>query len=105
MTDRFHRFPLLHFVLDDLPSGSKAPELDDTNAVISLKTDAKWTKEDWSQGSGVSVETMGVYIAYLVAIGFMPAPQKKGERELPSITLSEEQLQGLSSVGGRGGAA
>jgi len=94
----------LHFVLDDLPSGTKAPELDDTNAVISLRKDAQWTKEDWSQGAGVSVETMGVYIAYLVAIGFLPKPQGKGERELPNITLSPEALQSLNSVGGRGGA-
>lgn len=94
----------MHFVLDDLPSGSKAPELDDSNAVISLKKDAQWTKEDWSQGAGISVETMGVYIAYLTAIGFLPKPQGKGERELPNFTLSAEALQSLNSVGGRGGA-
>jgi L-aminoadipate-semialdehyde dehydrogenase len=104
LADWSHSFPLLHFVLDDLPSGTKAPELDDSNAVISLEKDAKWSKEDWSRGSGVSVETMGVYIAYLIAIGFLPPPQQKGERELPNITLSAEALQSLNSVGGRGGA-
>ena len=51
------RFPLLHFVLDDLPSGTKAPELDDANAVISLRKDAEWTKEDVSAGAGVTEET------------------------------------------------
>jgi L-aminoadipate-semialdehyde dehydrogenase len=95
-------FPLLHFVLDNLPSSSKAPELDDANAIASLKTDSQWTREDWSQGTGVSVDTMGVYIAYLIAIGFLPAPQKKGERELPNISLSEAAIQSLQAVGGRG---
>ncbi|CCX30155.1 Similar to L-aminoadipate-semialdehyde dehydrogenase; acc. no. P40976 [Pyronema omphalodes CBS 100304] len=98
-------FPLLHFVLDDLPSGTKAPELADGNAVTALLEDAKWTKEDWSKGAGVSVEIMGVYIAYLIAIGFLPEPQGKGERELPKIQLTEEAKKSLASVGGRGGAA
>ena len=95
-------------MLDDLPSGTKAPELDDANTVVALKKDAQWTKEDWSQGAGVSVETMGVYIAYLVAIGFLPAPPQgakgtgEGQRELPKMTLSAEAVQRLSSVGGRG---
>jgi L-aminoadipate-semialdehyde dehydrogenase len=101
--DLICRFPLLHFVLNDLPSGTKAPELDDSNAVISLRKDARWTKEDWSQGSGVSVKIMGVYIAYLIAIGFLPPPQGKGERELPKIIMSEEARQSLNSIGGRGG--
>lgn len=103
-TDFFSRFPLLHFVLDDLPSGTKAPELDDANTVVALKKDAQWTGEDRSQGTGVSVETMGLYIAYLVAIGFLPAPQQEGQRELPKMTLSAEAVQRLSSVGGRGAA-
>ena len=56
-------------------------------------------------GAGVTVQTMGVYIAYLVAIGFLPKPQGKGTRQLPKVELSAKALEGLGSVGGRGGAA
>ena len=38
-------FPLLHFVLDNLPQDTKAPELDDSNAAKSLKQDSKYTGE------------------------------------------------------------
>jgi L-aminoadipate-semialdehyde dehydrogenase len=100
-----HRYPLVQFVLEDLPSSTKAPELDDSNAVTALKKYAGWTKDDFSQGAGVSVETMGIYLAYLIAIGFMPAPGKKGELVLPEVTLTEEARQSLKAVGGRGGAA
>lgn len=96
-------FPLLHFVLDNLPSSTKAPELDDTNAVTSLRADAAWTGEDWSAGAGVSVEQMGVYLAYLVALGFLPPPQKAGEIVLPAVELSEKAKRSLGTVGGRGG--
>ncbi|KAL7266485.1 putative NRPS-like protein biosynthetic cluster [Rhizina undulata] len=97
-------FPLLHFVLDNLPSSTKAPELDDSNTVASLNTDKSWTGEDLSQGSGVSVEQMGVYLAYLVALGFLPSPGIKRERELPSINISEGARRRLANVGGRGGS-
>jgi L-aminoadipate-semialdehyde dehydrogenase len=97
-----YRFPLLHFVLDNLPSSTKAPELDDSNTVVSLKKDSKWTKEDCSQGAGVGVQTMGIYIAYLIAIGFLPPPPQKGELETPNIELSKEEIQGLQAIGGRG---
>lgn len=96
-------YPLVQFVLEDLPSSSKAPELDDENTRTSLKKDAVWTGEDVSQGAGVGVDTMGIYLAYLVAIGFMPAPEKKGEKELPKIEMKEEVLESLKAVGGRGG--
>lgn len=95
----------MQFVLEDLPSSTKAPELDDQNTVAALKKYAGWTKEDMSSGTGVFVDTMGIYLAYLIAIGFMPAPEKKGEKELPNITLTEEARQSLKAVGGRGGSA
>ncbi|RPB13900.1 large subunit of L-aminoadipate-semialdehyde dehydrogenase [Morchella conica CCBAS932] len=95
-------FPLLHFVLDNLPNTTKAPELDDANAVSALREDAAWTGEDRSGGMGVSVELMGVYLAYLVALGFLPAPGGRGQRALPEVVLSEVQKKSLGTVGGRG---
>lgn len=95
------RFPLLHFVTDNLPSSTKAPELDDTNAALALKNDGGTT--DHSVGAGVSAEQMGIYLAYLVALGFLPKPQRKGDVEIPRYELSEQERAGLMAVGGRGG--
>jgi len=61
-------YPLLHFVLDDLPTSTKSPDLDDTN-----------THEVLSQGGyavsmTVSDDLMGKYLAWLVRAGFLPEP-------------------------------
>ena len=48
-------------VLDNLPESTKAPELDDRNAVASLKKDTAWTGVDWSNGIGVTPEEVGIY--------------------------------------------
>lgn len=98
-------FPLLHFVLDNLPQNTKAPELDDTNAATSLKLDAKWSGVDLSQGKGVTSEQESVYLSYLIKVGFLPHPTKEG-KPLPEVELSEETLQLISAgAGGRGSAA
>ncbi|CAZ85576.1 unnamed protein product [Tuber melanosporum] len=96
-------YPLLHFVLDNLPSSTKAPELDDSNAVTALLSDQEWTGQDGSRGAGVCVEQMGIYLAYLIGIGFLPLPSGKGELELPVVELSDRQRGALESVGGRAG--
>lgn len=97
-------FPLLHFVLDNLPQDTKAPELDDLNAVKSLKIDAKLTDEDVSGGKGVQEEQISIYISYLVKIGFLPKPTGQG-KPLPEVELSEETLALITAgAGGRGSA-
>jgi L-aminoadipate-semialdehyde dehydrogenase len=95
-------YPLLHFVLDNLPQSTKAPELDDRNAQSVLRADLRWTGEDLSDGKGVTIEEMGVYLAYLVGIGFLKAPSEKGNRVLPQIKIEPMILEKLASVGGRG---
>lgn len=101
-------FPLLHFVLDNLPQSTKAPELEDFNATEALKKDAEWTKEDKSGGMGVTVGTMGVYLGYLVSLGFLPAPPapvegvSEGLLTLPHVHISEIQRKCLAEIGGRG---
>ncbi|TCD68695.1 putative NRPS-like protein biosynthetic cluster [Steccherinum ochraceum] len=73
-------FPLLHFVLDDLPTSTKAPELNDANtkALLSPHT---------SQTNGtVDEELMGKYLAWLVAADFLPAPTFDApEKALPQL--------------------
>ncbi|WPK24055.1 hypothetical protein PUMCH_001311 [Australozyma saopauloensis] len=98
-------FPLLHFVLDNLPQDTKAPELDDQNAVKALKSDVALSGEDVSAGKGVVESVLSVYISYLVKIGFLPSPTGKGE-DLVDVELSEETLALITSgAGGRGSAA
>lgn len=100
-----HRMPLYHFVTNDLPANTKAPELDDRNAAAALKADAVWSGVDVSAGAGVTEELVGKYASYLVEIGFLPPPTLTGARPLPAAGITEEQKKTLLGVGGRGGAA
>ncbi|CAG8558298.1 13037_t:CDS:2, partial [Racocetra fulgida] len=82
-------YPLLHFVLDDLPTSTKAPELDDRN-----------TREIVDQECMVIDEKLiGIYLGYLVKVEFLDKPvrndkDKAGDLEgrildLPDITAFE----------------
>lgn len=73
-------FPLLHFVLDDLPTSTKAAELDDTNA------QALATGAGEKSGASVGDEEMGRYIAWLIRAGFLDAPPNKGAKPLPELS-------------------
>lgn len=95
--------PLYHFCVDNLPANTRAPELDDRNAVRVLKADAEhWTGVDESAGYGISREDVGRFLRYLAEIKFVGWPTGRG-RALPEIKLSEAQLQAVGAVGGRGG--
>ncbi|KAH3680804.1 hypothetical protein WICMUC_000155 [Wickerhamomyces mucosus] len=93
-------FPLLHFVLGDLPNDTKAPELDDRNARTSLQADAEWTGVDYSEGKGINAQQLSIYISYLIKIGFLPTPTKESEEKLPEVNLSEEQFKLITSGAG-----
>jgi len=95
-------YPLLHFVLDNLPQSTKAPELDDRNARDILLKDIAWTGEDVSKGRGVTINQMGIYLAYLVKIGFLESPTGTANRPLPEIGIDQASRVKLSLVGGRG---
>lgn len=99
--------PLYHFVTADLPSNTKAPELDDVHAAASLKADAAWSGVDASAGAGVTEELVGLYVSYLVSVGFLPAPSDSATaaRPLPAARITEDQRNALASVGGRGGTS
>ena len=97
--------PLYHFVTGDLPGGTRAPELDDTRTQLVLAADAKaeGAESAAARGSSVTEELMGVYLAYLAAVGFLSAPPQGGQaKPLPRSELSDEQVQALGKVGGRG---
>ncbi|KAK3938645.1 hypothetical protein QBC46DRAFT_161602 [Diplogelasinospora grovesii] len=96
--------PLFHFVVGNLPADSIAPEMEDSNAGKVLREYLK-TQDDPLKENAVTVETIGKYLAYLVATGFLPSPTEKGEKELPECELSKERIEALASIGGRGGKA
>lgn len=95
----------MHQVTANLPADTKAPELDDAHAAVALKADAKSTGEDLSAGGAVTKDIVGVYLAYLIDLGFMPRPGGSGEKALPSITIGQKQKDVLAIVGGRTGTA
>lgn len=86
-------FPLLHFVLDDLPTSTKAAELDDRNAQ-SLAREA-----GEKEGMGVGEEEIGLYLAWLVRAGFLDPPTRKGERELPVLRGGATKAIGRTTAG------
>jgi L-aminoadipate-semialdehyde dehydrogenase len=99
--------PLFHFVTGDLPANTVAPELDDRNAAAALRSAGGLSAEEEKNplvAGAVTLDVAGRYLAYLVATGFMPAPEGKGEREVPKLELGEEKLAALAALGGRAAA-
>lgn len=86
-------FPLLHFVLDDLPASTKGPELDDSNMQAVLKSHNPET------GMTVTDDIMGRYLAWLVQVGFLPVPTLDTEHKLPKLTN-----ESITRAVGRSGA-
>ncbi|KAJ3399369.1 large subunit of alpha-aminoadipate reductase [Chytriomyces hyalinus] len=81
-------FPLLHFVLDDLPTSTRSPELDETNTK-KICEGSKVVCEDMNA-------VMSLYFGYLVAVGFLDAPPRAGTtmKKLPIW----DSLAGLDAV-------
>ncbi|KAG9087339.1 large subunit of alpha-aminoadipate reductase, partial [Ceratobasidium sp. UAMH 11750] len=73
-------YPLLHFVLDDLPTSTKSAELDDSNTSSILKQGGE--KETMT----VDEHLMGMYLAWLVKVGFLPPPEAGKGTALPALT-------------------
>ena len=86
-------FPLLHFVLDDLPTSTKAPELNDSNTRALLAPHMKETNRT------VDESLMGKYIAWLVEVGFLPPPNASAAQK----TLPELPKNSVTRAVGRSG--
>ena len=87
-------FPLLHFVLDDLPTSTKAAEQDDRNARALAAASGE------KEGMGVGEEEVGLYLAWLVRAGFLPPPPVGGEgRALPLLRKGVEKAMGRTTAG------
>lgn len=95
-------YPLLHFVTEDLPSSTKAPEMDDVNACQSLQKDARFTGVDLSAGRGVELKEMGTALAFLVKVGVLDPPTCEPEVALPEIQIPSDVKHKFENIGGRG---
>ncbi|KDQ08178.1 hypothetical protein BOTBODRAFT_118989 [Botryobasidium botryosum FD-172 SS1] len=84
-------FPLLHFVMDDLPTSTKAPELSGRN------TEALLARAKEGRGAAVDDALVGKYLAWLVEAGFLDAPSGNGG------VLSLPKLTGGAKAVGRSG--
>ncbi|KAJ1674619.1 large subunit of alpha-aminoadipate reductase, partial [Spiromyces aspiralis] len=74
-------YPLLHFVLDDLPTSTKSADLDDSNTRSVL--DAVGVRCPSIK------DLMGIYLAYLVKVGFVDVPPNasSAEKTLPELDI------------------
>lgn len=72
-------FPLLHFVLDDLPTSTKSPDLDDLNMRTLLKGHGD------TGGETVSDALMAKYLSWLILVEFLPKPSLPGADLLPEL--------------------
>eukprot|EP00160_Parvularia_atlantis_P019990 Unigene8085_Nuclearia_a/m.24782 Unigene8085_Nuclearia_a/g.24782 ORF Unigene8085_Nuclearia_a/g.24782 Unigene8085_Nuclearia_a/m.24782 type:complete len:551 (+) Unigene8085_Nuclearia_a:2347-3999(+) len=78
-------YPLLHYVLDDLPTKSKAPDLDATNTQTLIAGTAIRCQS--------MKDVMGVYFSYLVQSGFLSAPTSaERARKLPKLDVDAKIL-------------
>ena len=67
-------------MLDDLPTSTKSAELNDANTT-KLLTEA----HELDVVRGVDVPLVGLYLSWLVAVGFLPPPASKSARTLPAL--------------------
>ena len=97
--------PLFHFVVGDLPANTVAPDLNDTNAGKVLRQYNKQAGGDATANplarNDLDEHTLGTYLAFLVAIGFLPQPQDKAARALPRLEGEMTKTLVLDRVGGR----
>ena len=96
-------FPLYHFVTGDLPANTIAPELDDANAAAVLRSyeNRRRSEGDPLVASAIDKKALGMYLAYLVAVGFLPSPAMRGECELPRLDDARLQALAAGHAGGR----
>lgn len=91
-------FPLLHFVLDDLPTSTKSPELDDRHTQAILDAASEGQAQNTVMGVGRSL--VGLYFAWLLAVGFLPPPSSSDAEPLPKLANIGAEMKAI----GRGSA-
>jgi L-aminoadipate-semialdehyde dehydrogenase len=86
-------FPLLHFVLDDLPTSTKAPLLNDA------RTAALLARHGLPTSATIDEALMGKYVAWLVGAGFLPPPAAENPaKRLPVLDGAVARALGRSGA-------
>ena len=74
-------YPLLHFVLDDLPTATNSPALDNRNMQWALDgtgvVNPRLAAKDTDPEHVFENTLMHKYLSYLCSIGFLPTPENK----------------------------
>ena len=105
--------PLASWVMSDLPGSTKAPQLAISNSLAALRADVGGEINGALDGNAVPTmseitvtkEDVGRYLAFLVAIKFIPEPDShNGRGGLPVIHLPKDQRGALETLQGRGTA-
>ena len=104
--EQYALYPLYEFCVSDLPATTRAPELDDRNAVAVLKADAgRWRgrgKDEILTKFSISQDNVGRFLRYLAETDFIDWPEKGGGgAKLPEIGIDIRQAQKGGAVGGR----
>lgn len=86
-------FPLLHFVLDDLPTSTKSAELDDRHTQSLLRS---FGEQDVIQG--VNADVLARYLAWLVAVGYLKKPEKQIGQPIIGDAVNSEKVKALPIV-------
>ncbi|KAG0019723.1 large subunit of alpha-aminoadipate reductase [Entomortierella chlamydospora] len=81
-------YPLLHLVMDDLPTATKSPELDDSHAQKVVINGAN--NGGFASTPRMDESQIGVYLAYLIKVGFLDKPVNSGEGILVLPEIKEE---------------
>lgn len=89
--------PLLDLVTSDFPASTTPRYLDDKNARRVLEASGSA-----SVPSRVDANLVGLYLSYLVKIGFTTAPSASSSSSLPQAFIDNEQMKALRQLGGRG---
>ncbi|KAJ3092157.1 large subunit of alpha-aminoadipate reductase [Quaeritorhiza haematococci] len=89
-------FPLLHFVLDDLPTSTKSAELDDRNtrAACARAKQIEQGTESLLLACPDMNALMGLYLGYLVGVGFLDTPPSVPKVAEAGAVVKEGQKDG-----------
>lgn len=91
--------------MTDLPSNTRAPELDVSNALTVLGRHSQESGHGTPTDMEVTEDLIGLYLAYLVAVGWLPSPPTPADKTLPSVIFKAEQREAQAKVGGRAALA
>ncbi|KAG0290519.1 large subunit of alpha-aminoadipate reductase [Dissophora globulifera] len=84
-------FPLLHLVMDDLPTSTKSPELHDAHTQKVVVQGER--NGEFAATQRMDTAQIGVYLAYLAKVGFLDQPTRVGEDGVLALPEIKEDVR------------